>query len=482
VPPAEPLPPTPAPSRAAVPLIILAGAAIRLLLAAWVPLTTDEAYYTHWARHLQAGYLDHPPAVAWLMAAGLFLGGHHALAVRLPAALLQVVTAVLAADLARRRGGERAAVTAALLLQLAPVFSLGGVLMTPDAPLGLAWIGALWCADRAFRDHPRWLLLGGACLGLGVLSKLSAGLLGLALLAAFVATPPGRAILRTPWPWLGVLAAAAVASPMLLWNAARGWPSLAFQARHGLGGGGFSLARLGGSLGAQAAYLSPLLLVLAIPPAWRALRGPPADRPLAFSALPVAAFFTAAAAFTPGALPHWPAPGWLSASILLAAAGARWLRAALWFGAGSSALLVALVLLPLPLPGGPLDELRGWSQGAAAAREAAGGARLAAAHWMVLGHLSWAADADLAYVGERRSGPSLYAPDPATTGEPLLVVTVDGLGEDRTSLERRLGPLEPAGSAEARDGERLIRRYRFFRRLGAAAPPADPAPRLPAGP
>jgi 4-amino-4-deoxy-L-arabinose transferase-like glycosyltransferase len=336
--------------------------------------------------------------------------------------------------------------------------------MTPDAPLGLAWVAVLWAVERALGDDPRWLLPAGAALGLGLLSKLTAGLLGVAVLAALLSTARGRALLRTPWPWLGVAAALLVASPFLWWNAARGWPSLGFQARHGLGGGGLSLGRLAGSIGAQAAYLSPVLLLVAVPPAWRALRGDPSERLLAFSALPVAGFFTAAAAFTPGALPHWPAPGWLSATLLLAQAGSRRLRLALWSGGALTALLVALVLLPLPLPGSPLDELRGWDEGAAAARRVAGGARLAAAHWILLGHLSWSADEDVAYVGARVSGPTFYAPEPPAGEGPLLVVTVAGLGEDRAALERRLGPLVPAGEAEARDGSRVVRRYLFYRR------------------
>ena len=47
------------------------------LAAAHVELTFDEAYYALWARWPQAGYLDHPPLVAWIIAASqaLFGGG-----------------------------------------------------------------------------------------------------------------------------------------------------------------------------------------------------------------------------------------------------------------------------------------------------------------------------------------------------------------------------------------------------------------------
>lgn len=445
--------------------IAVAGAAVRLVLAALVPITVDEAYYAEWARHLQPGYLDHPPLVAWLLAGSVRLLGPSTAAARLPAILLQIGTTVLAASLARARGGARAGVAVALILQAAPVFGLGATLMTPDAPLAFAWIGTLWALDRAFRRDPRWFLAAGAFLGLAALSKLTAGLLGVAILAALVATRDGRRALSGPWPWAALLVATAVAAPMLLWNAARGWPSLAFQAAHGARGGGFAPLRLLGSLGAQAGYVSPLLLALAALAAWRALRAR-ADAPgtaLAFSALPVVALFTAAAAFTPGALPHWPAPGWLSASILLAVAGVRRLRPALVVGFASSALVLAAIAVPLPLERQPLDELRGWGEAAAAARATAGTARLAVTHWIALGQLGWYDRASPVYLGDRPSGPTLYDPDPLARREPLLLVLVEGLGPSRERLEARLGPLEPAGAFVARSGGREIRRYRFYR-------------------
>jgi 4-amino-4-deoxy-L-arabinose transferase-like glycosyltransferase len=463
------LQPPAAPSSArAIAVIVMAGALLRLALAAVVPLTTDEAYYVDWARHLQPGYLDHPPAVAWLLAGSVRLFGDQVLAVRLPAILLQALTTLLAASLVRARAGDRAALAVTLLLQAIPVFSIGAVLMTPDAPLAFAWVGVLWAVERALSRDPSWLLVAGLMLGLGVLSKLSAGLLGLGVLAGLLSSRQGRALLASPWPWAGALLAVAVASPFLAWNAARGWPSLVFQANHGLSGSGPSLTRLLVSVAAQAGYVSPVILALAAVAAWRAFREGPVERLLAFTALPVVVFFTIAATFTPGALPHWPGPGWLSATLLLAVAGSRWLRQALATGAALGGALVVLVLLLVaglvPLPKSPLDELRGWSEGAAGAQVAAHGGRIAVTHWMALGHLGWASGAPVEYVGARPCGASLYEPDPLRDGKPLLVVEVVGLGEAMASLQARLGPLAPAGEAEARDGDRVLRRFRYWRR------------------
>ena len=42
----------------------------RILVAATVGLSPDEAYYWTWSQELAAGYHDHPPAVAWLVRIG----------------------------------------------------------------------------------------------------------------------------------------------------------------------------------------------------------------------------------------------------------------------------------------------------------------------------------------------------------------------------------------------------------------------------
>ena len=50
--------------------IIVAGAALRLVYSGQVELLPEETYYWNYARHLDIGYLDHPPMVAWLIGAG----------------------------------------------------------------------------------------------------------------------------------------------------------------------------------------------------------------------------------------------------------------------------------------------------------------------------------------------------------------------------------------------------------------------------
>jgi 4-amino-4-deoxy-L-arabinose transferase-like glycosyltransferase len=56
-------------------IVVLALLVLRLLAAAWTPLTFDEAYYWIWSKHLAGGYYDHPPMVALVIRAGTMIAG-----------------------------------------------------------------------------------------------------------------------------------------------------------------------------------------------------------------------------------------------------------------------------------------------------------------------------------------------------------------------------------------------------------------------
>ena len=56
-------------------LAILGLVVLRLVAAAWTPLTFDEAYYWMWSKHLAGGYYDHPPGVAVVIRLGTLIAG-----------------------------------------------------------------------------------------------------------------------------------------------------------------------------------------------------------------------------------------------------------------------------------------------------------------------------------------------------------------------------------------------------------------------
>jgi dolichol-phosphate mannosyltransferase len=112
----------------------------------------EEAYYWNYAQHLDIGYLDHPPMVGWLIAAGAAVLGDTELGVRIGALLCAVIASVFVYRLTRDMFGELSGWVAVVLAQTLPFFFFAGILMTPDAPLTAAWAsgpGGEWACVSA---------------------------------------------------------------------------------------------------------------------------------------------------------------------------------------------------------------------------------------------------------------------------------------------------------------------------------------------
>src|ERR1700676_3603194 len=118
---------------------ILALVALRLVAAAWTPLTFDEAYYWMWSKHLAGGYYDHPPRVALVIAPGTLIGGATEFGVRVASVLLALPMSFAVYRTAEMLfGGRRVASTATILLNATMMAAVGTTIVTPDAPLLVA--------------------------------------------------------------------------------------------------------------------------------------------------------------------------------------------------------------------------------------------------------------------------------------------------------------------------------------------------------
>jgi dolichol-phosphate mannosyltransferase len=217
------------PWRLAIGLIAYA-VVLRLVYAGSVEMMPEEAYYWSYSRHLDFGYLDHPPMVAWLIRLGTALFGQTEFGVRAGALCCGAVTSVFVYTLARNLFGEASALAALLLTQTLPYFFLSGFLMTPDAPLAAAWAASLYFLERALiGNQSRAWWLAGVSLGVGMISKYSIAILAPVMMAFMVWDPNSRHWLRRKEPYLAALLALALFSPVLVWNAQHEWASFAFQ-------------------------------------------------------------------------------------------------------------------------------------------------------------------------------------------------------------------------------------------------------------
>ena len=212
-------------------LTIAALVVLRLIAAAFTPLTFDEAYYWMWSKHLAFGYYDHPPMVAFVIRLGTMIAGDTELGVRLVSILLALPMswAVFRAA-AILFGGVRVAATAAILLNITLMAAVGTLIVTPDAPLLVASSFVLFFLAKVLQTgRGAWWLAAGAAVGAALLSKYTSLFFGPAILIWLVSVPKLRRWLVSPWPYLGGLVALAVFSPVILWNADHHWVSFIKQ-------------------------------------------------------------------------------------------------------------------------------------------------------------------------------------------------------------------------------------------------------------
>ncbi len=210
--------------------VVVVASALRLIYGAAVELMPEETYYWNYSRHLDIGYLDHPPMVGWLIWLGTAAFGDTEFGVRMGAMGCGAMSSMFAYRLTRNLFDEPSALVAVVLLQTLPFFFLAGMLMTPDAPLTAAWIAAVYFLERALiagRASAWWGV--GLSLGLGMLSKYTIGLLGASAFLFMLFDAPARRWLWRWQPYGASVLALAVFSPVILWNAHHEWASFAFQ-------------------------------------------------------------------------------------------------------------------------------------------------------------------------------------------------------------------------------------------------------------
>ncbi|MBS0560705.1 MAG: glycosyltransferase family 39 protein [Proteobacteria bacterium] len=310
-------------ARRAVLLLVLGTFVLRIFWAWGIGLGVDESYMVAAGRTLRLGYFDHPPASWWLSWGAAHLFGTEApAAVRLPFVLLFALSTWLTYLLGRDVGGPRAGLWAAVAINLSPVFSVtSGAWVLPDGPLNAALLGAALCLMRALpaeRNAWSWWAGAGACAGLALFSKYSAvltiGGAGLYLLTQ----PAHRAWLKRPQPYAAAAVAALVFSPVVLWNAANGWASFAFQGARA-GAAHFRPLEPLATLGGEALFVLPwiwLPMMALLIAAFRRGPGEPLGAwrtwLLAWLALPPIVAFAAVSAWSSQrVLYHWAAPGYL---------------------------------------------------------------------------------------------------------------------------------------------------------------------------
>lgn len=369
-----------------------------------IDLSFDEAHYWEWSRRLDLSYYSKGPLIAYLIFFSTSLLGDNVLGVRIPAVFLSALGSVLLFRLAAILGegsdhggssqnrsrwfsqGNPPGLGAALLAQAIPLFAVGGIIFTIDSPFILLWILSLFLFWKATSKEGRtrdWVYVGVA-VGLGLLAKYTMVFFFLCGFLFLLFTDK-RELLKGPKPYLALLIALFVFSPVILWNAQHDWVTV----RHTMGQAGVpkgltvSLKSLLDFAGSQVGVITPILFFLmirALVAEWRNVRegsrAAPQSLPgvfLFWFSVPILAFFLAKSAQAT-VQANWAGPAYVGA--LLAFCRRQWgsrsgegsgfpaRKTWITVGVGLALLTTAVMhypnLLRLPPKMDPTARLRGW--------------------------------------------------------------------------------------------------------------------------
>lgn len=302
--------------------ILLVTLLVRLFFAASIPFGNDEAYYWDWSRIPQLSYFDHPPMVAifaWL--SSVVIGSENVLlAGRLFVPLSFFASSILLLKILTLVKGQRLSRTESLgfvaATQLIPAFSLGGIMLLPDAGLILfstlaVWFVLKWHATSHLKSWQGAAI--GLAFGLAGLSKYHAAVMAAGVLGYLIFLRRRRVSSELGFWVLLVVCGLLAVSPVIFWNAEHGWVSFLFQGSRGLGGRGFAIVPALRTVLGELVFLGPLFVLGALR-AWRRksyFLQSAEFRLLMAAALPLLVILKLFS-FTSQTLPHWTMPSfWL---------------------------------------------------------------------------------------------------------------------------------------------------------------------------
>ena len=329
-------------------LFVAVKLAVTLAVAGRYGWHRDELYYLASSRHLALGYVDYPPIVPFLAWADQLVARGSLVGLRVLPAAAGAVVILLTALIARELGaGSRAQAWAGFTLLVSPMYVGGDLMFQTVAFDQLTWAVALLILVRLLRDGDQrlWILYGLA-VGVGLETKFTLAALPVVTFAALLVSGR-RALLRSPWPWIGAGLALVILAPNLWWQVTHDWISVQYTISHH--------GRTDGPVAywlQQLLLFGPLFIPSSVAGLW-ALRRDSRFATLLYLVVGVELLF-----FVVGGKAYYPAPVYPVAY----AAGAIWLDARLVtlprrLSFATAVVALILVLLPIGLPALPASTM-----------------------------------------------------------------------------------------------------------------------------
>lgn len=241
---------------------------VRLMVAASLSLSPDEAYYWVWSQALDNSFYDHPPMIALWIKAGCLIWGNTELGVRFLGSLAALFGSIFVFFAVKdfnnhRPDSTQKGIIAVLMLNATLTVGVGTIIVTPDTPLLFFICMMLWACGRLIytKSAYYWWIIGISA-GLALLSKYTALLMIMALGLWCLLSKEGRGYLKTIALWGGAILTVIIFSPVLIWNSQHQWISFLKQGgRAGDWNPSRALQFLSELLGGQIGLSTPIIFV-----------------------------------------------------------------------------------------------------------------------------------------------------------------------------------------------------------------------------
>lgn len=225
---------------------------LNLLQSYFTELGHDEAYYWTWSKHLDWGFIEHPPMVALFIKLGFFIF-HNELGVRLLSVLFSSLILYLIYDKLVRKDVW----LYILMISSILIFHLGGFMAAPDTPLML-FVGLYYLLLKQYLKSDDWRIVLGMIL---VVTAMMYSKYHGILVIFFTILFNFKLLVRKSF-WLITVTSLLLYIPHLYWLFSKGRPGLEY-AISGRFSDPFSFYQvIGNFLGGQLAMAGPIIGVI----------------------------------------------------------------------------------------------------------------------------------------------------------------------------------------------------------------------------
>jgi len=354
-------------------------------------LSPDEAQYWDWSRRLALSYYSKGPAIAYIIALGSSLLGNTEIGVRIPAVFFSLCTSIvlyyLGRDIADNETLESSnmpkvvGLVSALLIQISPIFSTYGIIMTIDSPFMFFWSLSLYLFYlvqkkwNKTKKVPLWLWsILGFTVGIGLLVKYTMAFFYLSIFLYLVTDKKNRSLFLQPALYFSFFISLLCFLPVLIWNSQHNWVTFLHTAGHIKVSDGMTL-NIGDFfefIGSQLGIITPVVFIFVIISLFRLRKEVAYGSLLFWFSIPILFFFSMKS-LQGKVQANWTLPAYIAGFVSLSIYTVKYwkdfkrsVKTLLVIGGVLSFSVSAIAYYPsilnLPSKLDPTSKLKGWEQ------------------------------------------------------------------------------------------------------------------------